>query len=1682
MKAYDLKMVRIGKLFAILALGVFSLVVPTGKAWAAPTYIDETSAQFSSTGTWTTISSHSEAYPTPGSFKESGIGAVTATWSMPATLATGNYEVWANWRTLSTYGTCVQFDVTHAAGTTSKKVNQSTPDTPPYFGAGNRSSDNFLGVFTLNSSSRVKLTHTASAGNLASADAIMLVPTTETAPVTLDISDLPLASQIQSAPPNLMFLLDDSGSMDWEFLTPEADGIFASEYYVFDNPGDNVYSSTYILTGTDRAKFKAQWSGYNRLYYNPKTTYTPWPSLGNASTTTPRSHPMSAAYTINLDATYYAISSDIVLDNKDAAAYAQSGTVKESSASYEYLSSSYYLDVTGQWATWTTPANLAGDHEVWVWWTISGTRDNNAKYEIFDGAGLKNTVFKNQTVNGGQWISLGTYTFAGTAKGSVKLTRSGNGSSTSADAVKFVPAASASINILNAHYYTWDDVNSNGVRDAGESIWLVNLTDPIAYYRFNDANANDRVESGELIVTAAASVPATVRTTALPTSASAYTTERQSFANWYSFYRRRELTATAAISRVISGITQMRVGIKSINNKIHQPVVDVHVGASDQTATLYSTLYALNITAMGTPLRLGLKSVGQYYDVDDGQDGGIGASPIATEINGGACQQNFCIMMTDGYYNGNSPAVGNVDGNNGAPFADGYSDTLSDVAMYYYENDLANNLVNKVKEISAYDNATWQHMSTYSVAFGVTGTLNPDSYPESNNFKNAAGAYPVWPNPTAGSLQKIDDLWHASVNGRGSFLSAGDPQELVDALTAVVQNISSKAGSESSLTLNSDGLSGDLQVGSRLYETTYNPGDWSGDVKAYSVDYITGVPQLPALWSTRQLLEDFLDSASTAHTTRIIATYDGSRALGSRGIPFKYAYLTATQQALMHSDSTAVDYLRGDSSLEVQKGGSFRDRVWHLGDIVNSMAVYNDDVLYVGANDGMLHAFSATSGEELFAYVPNLVLGNMYNLTQTTYTHNFFVNASPTVRRVGTSTTYLFGGLGKGGKGYYCLDISPAKTATFQDLSASQVAKETQLNSMVKWEYSGACPTLDNDLGYTFSDADMLRSNATSVNSGLPVAGYVLFFGNGYSSPNGSAVLYCLNPETGAVIKKIDTQSGPGNGLTTPVVFDGNGDFRVDYAYAGDLKGNLWKFDLSSADPANWDVAYKIGGVPEPVFRTQSPGQPITSRPEVMYAPNNENTGEANPGYMVIFGTGKYLGVSDISDTSQQSVYGIWDYGDDADNAEFLGRFAPGAAQKLSNQPVGYTLLEQTDIYESETVVANFSAIPPTTTDAATVTFEDHSSGTITSRLWDFGDTTTSTATSPDHTFTVPGIYDVSLTVTRTTPTPVVSSAKVATITVKHDMVGVIATDLHDNPELPDASTVLAYFESAVSTATTSGVTVQFSNLSQGLVTNPAYLWDFGDGDTSTLAAPAHTYTAIGDYTVTLIVSSDEGGDTRTNSNYISISHPWVVAIDQNEGTGATTWSDVRVFSNNVAHYCTEADATTGQHKNPGPCPDDPDTVSINENDPAVYPVHLGWYFNLPTPRERVVVNADIGGGVAWIISHIPQETMCSAEGYSWVMALDAASGGRTDASIFDINYDRRINSEDLIQIGTEWVSITGFKVDKRVYMPGRLYDVKTKTENIYFEVGTDGGDGTGTPPIVGKAPRQGVVLWQEMN
>ena len=247
----------------------------------------------------------------------------------------------------------------------------------------------------------------------------------------------------------------------------------------------------------------------------------------------------------------------------------------------------------------------------------------------------------------------------------------------------------------------------------------------------------------------------------------------------------------------------------------------------------------------------------------------------------------------------------------------------------------------------------------------------------------------------------------------------------------------------------------------------------------------------------------------------------------------------------------------------------------------------------------------------------------------------------------------LIGGLGKGGKGYFALDITNADSVTGS-------TGETDVADMVLWEYPRA-GVGDDDLGYSYSKAYTVQSYATGND-------WIVVFGNGYDSPNGHAVLYVLDLE-GNILRKLDTGAGSCNGLSTPSVVDVNNDYRVDYAYAGDLKGNLWKFDLRDPDPANWAVAFSAGGIPQPLF--QAVGQSITAKPDVMRHC-------VKHGYMVVFGTGRYLGDSDRGDASVQTLYGIWDYGDDDDDDEYLGAFVRGASPQLANQPAHVELLEQT--------------------------------------------------------------------------------------------------------------------------------------------------------------------------------------------------------------------------------------------------------------------------------------------------------------------------------------------------------------------------------------------------------------------
>lgn len=962
--------------------------------------------------------------------------------------------------------------------------------------------------------------------------------------------------------------------------------------YVFNEAADgiNVYSKVYnpeaVMPVAERNRWQTQWAGFNYIYYDPNTTYEPWPTYPNANLDTPKADPLKTA-TFDLSQPYL-----YVIEGACPSMYE---TVLASIKKADYATTDAYDKA------------VRDKIRTMVDWHF---------YQNSSGVCVEDTAF-NPDASG-------------------------------------VPDA---YKIIRAHYYV----------KKGSRIFLVQLigsgeNGEVKYAEFIDANANNLVDYGELTDVTDPGI-SMIRS---------YKEERQNFANWFTYYHKRILTAKAAVARVIDAMEGVKIGLSDIHNNVHQPVVE------DYTK-LFPILYKMQMTG-ATPLKESLNRVGQYFDARDGAgNGGFGTDAPYAE-SGAECQQNFAILVTDGADNktftlsGNSvTGITNTDSDANTAFDGGkYADasksesTLADVAMEYYENDLAPKIDNMVP-----DEATHQHMVTYTVAFGVEGTIpfDPDCPP------NCPGAvlseWPAWPAITSGTpnnateeAKRIDDLWHAAINGRGKFISAKSTQQLVDALASITEDIGKRIGPGSAVALNSQ----KLQAGTFLYEAKYDTEGWAGDVLAYELDPATGDVKVTGenlyTWSAAKKLDAMADPVSE----RKVFTYNGT----DSGLSFEFSSLTDKQKEMLNADkneaaiTAIIAYLKGDHTYE---GTNFRARTneklgKRLGDVVHASPLSSNKVVYVGANDGMLHAFSNADGSEIFAYIPNLVFENLIQLTRTPYSHTYFVDATPYAATIDKSsnppTTLLVGGLGKGGKGYYCLDISDVSAVSEEGVPTySAITAED-----VKWEYPKNSTPKEHvdDVGYSYSTGYIVQSNMDGK--------WVVIFGNGYDSPNAKAVLFILDALTGDLIKKIDTGVGPDpvlaaynptvpcdesrckqsagcNGLSTPLLIDPNMDDKVDYAYAGDLQGNLWKFDLTSSSSDDWHIAYKDGAASYPLFQAKDKlgnNQPITVEPDAMY-----HCDDTKMGYIVVFGTGRYLtgppaDPNDLQDTKTQSIYGVWDW------------------------------------------------------------------------------------------------------------------------------------------------------------------------------------------------------------------------------------------------------------------------------------------------------------------------------------------------------------------------------------------------------------------------------------------------------
>jgi type IV pilus assembly protein PilY1 len=584
--------------------------------------------------------------------------------------------------------------------------------------------------------------------------------------------------------------------------------------------------------------------------------------------------------------------------------------------------------------------------------------------------------------------------------------------------------------------------------------------------------------------------------------------------------------------------------------------------------------------------------------------------------------------------------------------------------------------------------ANWArpHVAKYKVGASSTGLLeNPLWY---------AAKYGAYTQPDRSKADTIaaqgQASWDKDNDGvPDAYFKVNDPAKLKQSLNSVFVDVLERGSSAAAIATNSTRLDTETLI----FQAKFNSADWSGQIIAYQVNPDGTIGDVA--WDTNETIPFPISPSS-----RDIYTWNESLASGAGdGTTFTWGNLSTVQQtALGGGDATLgqnrLDWLRGSRSMETSvAGGIFRRRNYLMGDIVNSdpafvgatnfgydalpvgtagqdtytafksSTVSRTKALYVGANDGMLHAINAQTGEELFAYVPRGIYGNLAGLTSPSYSHRYFVDGAPNFGDVYFDSawhTVLIGTTGAGGASVFALDVTDP-----DDFDAGKVL----------WEVNSTTPGFAN-LGLTVGYATVGR---------LKSGDWVAIFGNGYVSAGGKASLFIVNVQTGALIKEIpvcnswgsgSTCNDTDNGLSTPALLV-DSQRNIIAAYAGDLKGNLWEFNLDGTYSSDYVVGNQTSGNAAPLFAS---GRPITSAVEIGIHPSG--------GYMIYFGTGKYFETGDNvvgTNPPVEYFYGIRDEG--------------------SNQKVATSNLVQQTIIAEQTVTVTNNKGTATTADDVQVSY-----------------------------------------------------------------------------------------------------------------------------------------------------------------------------------------------------------------------------------------------------------------------------------------------------------------------------------------------------------------------------------------
>ena len=721
--------------------------------------------------------------------------------------------------------------------------------------------------------------------------------------------------------------------------------------------------------------------------------------------------------------------------------------------------------------------------------------------------------------------------------------------------------------------------------------------------------------------------------------------------------------------------------------------VDVQDFDAAQKAAWYAQLLAINIPlGLETPTLNAMSRIGEYF-----APGGSAELSGATDPIILSCQKNWHMLFTDGFTNqGSLPTstvadqddkvpttgpMGQLPVNGltpvtitgltpGAawppPFREDPNATAanaaSDYSMNYWVTDLRPSMPMNVAT-STKDPASWPHLNFAAMSLGTQGIL-PSGNQSVVESQLTSGAL-LWPKPQPTVYKPdqsgVDDLWHAAMNGRGRFVNAQSADELKLGMGQILQDVINQAGARAGVGFQSANVSG---ANNFVYRVRFEPA-WGASLTKIQIDPTTGA-EVANVWEASAQLTAQLAVVNPGDTpwftNRTVVTVDEAK----NAVPFLWDSIGANELDSLSPGKTArakrvLEFLRGNQANEGSSIGQFRVRVGGLlGDIVDSQALYvgpprapymdaNDPGystwksglasrparVYVGANDGMLHAFDDATGNEAWAFVPSeLFRADKTGLGALSYQdgalppfqHHFYVDSTPRITDVnfggGDSDwhTLLVGGLGKGGKSYYALEVS----------DPASITDETTAAQKVLWQFT------DADMGYSYGRPVIAKTHAFGGK-------WVVFVTAGYNNASGKGKIFILDAKDGSLLKTLSTGVGSGatpSGLAQIAAYEK--DFRNQIAeqiYGGDLLGNFWRFDISGTDEtaASWGAPVKLAALTDPGGNPQA----------VTIAPQIEIDIANGIDRWVFIGTGRLLDDLDLTTASianqVQTFYAIRD-------------------------------------------------------------------------------------------------------------------------------------------------------------------------------------------------------------------------------------------------------------------------------------------------------------------------------------------------------------------------------------------------------------------------------------------------------